>query len=364
MFYHSFKNTFRVLLRQRVMIFWCLIFPIILGSFFKLALGNVYNAGKFEQIPVGVNEELLKDEYFKNFMDDLEKEKIFKVKEARDKSVLDEDEIVAYIEEEDKIFTKKSGISETLVEEILKSYVEKKDMIVRVMSSNRMADVSSLIINDNHIKDMSNPNMDFLNTYFYTLLGMQTIYGYQWGLYVIYQYEANLSTLAKRNSIMPLNKKKSLLSALFAAWIINFLITLFFIAILKLVFKVDFGGKIGPVMGLMTLSSLTGVSFGALLGASNKLSIEAKSGLGMAVTMLFCFLAGMMNMQIKAVITSKVPFINKVNPVALITDGIYSLYYYNSISRYANNMLWLGGLTVVLIIMSMFFMRGKQYESL
>ena len=364
MFYHSFKNTFKVLLKQRAMIFWCLIFPIILGFFFKLALGNVYNIGKFEQIPVGVNKELLKDDYFKNFMDNLEKEEFFEVKEASDESVLDEEEIVAYIEKEDKIFTKKSGIKETLVEEIIKSYGEKKAMIVRVMSTNHMADVNSLIINDKHVVETSNPNMDYLNTYFYTLLGMQTIYGYQWGLYVIYQYEANLSTLAMRNSIMPLNKKKSLLSALFAAWIINFLITLFFILVLKFVFKVDFGGKIGPVMALTALASLTGVSLGAFLGVSNKRSLEAKSGLGIAITMLFSFLAGMMFIQMKVIIASKAPFINKINPVALITDGIYSLYYYDSMSRFANNMLWLGVVTIVLIIGSMFFMRGKQYESL
>ena len=365
MFLHSFKNTFKYLLRQRGLIFWSLIFPIVLGIFFKLAFGNITEMDKFKTIDVAVNESLMEDENFKSFMKEMEDEEYFHVTEAKDKDILDEkDAPKAYIESMDKIYTKGSGISETIVETIMNAYSQKYSMIARIMQKDPTTDLSKVMDVDDHIKDLSRKNMDMTNTFFYTLLGMTAIYGYMWGMYVIYQYEANLSTNAKRNVISPTKKSTMLSASLLVSWIINFAIILIFIVYLKYGLSVDFGDRVLPLIALSALASLTGVAFGVLLGVSNKASMDTKIGLGIATTMLMACLAGMMVSDLKIIIAEKAPIINQLNPVAIVTDAAYSLYYYDSMARFNWNMINLALVTILFIVASLFFMRGKEYESL
>lgn len=365
MFIHSFKNTFKILLRNKSLIFWSLIFPIVLGVFFKLAFGNLSTSNQFNTIPVGVNEELLKDDSFKKFIDNMEKENYFEVHISKDDSIVNDKDISCYIKSEDEIITKTSGANQSIVESIMNSYKQNKEMIAKVLSKNPNIDISKILEVDDHIKNISKTNMDSVNVYFYVLLGMQVLYGYSWGLEVIYQYEANLSVAAKRNSIAPVNKKISLIASLLVAWIINCLIVLFTMFILNKVFKIDFGGEILPLVGLILVGGLTGVSFGTFLGVSNKASMEVKGGLGIGITMLLCFLSGMMIDRMKLIIEENIPFLNRINPVTLFTDAIYSLYYYNSMDRYFNNLIYLIFITLILMILTFFFLiRGKQYDSL
>ena len=79
--------------------------------------------------------------------------------------------------------------------------------------------------------------------------------------------------------------------------------------------------------------------------------------------MLFCFLSGMMESLVTYLIATKVPILSKINPVNLITDALYSLYYYDNLYRYIENILYLGLFTVVMIALSYIFVRRK-YDSI
>lgn len=126
----------------------------------------------------------------------------------------------------------------------------------------------------------------------------------------------------------------------------------------------DFGDKFALIVLLSALSSLTGVVYGIFLGVSNKLSLSVKQGLGIATTMFMSFLAGMMVPEMKIIIAERLPLLGKINPVTLITDAVYSLYYYDSSQRFMENILYLSLITLVLGALSLYFMRGKEYESL
>lgn len=365
MFWHSFKNTFKFLLREKAMVFWALVFPIIMGMFFKLAFGNITENNKFDPIDIGVSESALADQNFKNFLETMEDEDYFRITRAKDKGILDTNpDVRVYIEAKDKIITKKSGIQETIVETILNDYAQKSELIKRALEKNPQTDISKLLNVEDHIKDESRENMDPINAFFYTLIGMTTIYGYMWGLYVIYQYEANLSVNAKRNAVAPIKKSVSLSASALASWIINFIITLIFIFYLDKALGVEFGKRMPLLILLSLVSSLTGVAFGIFIGVSNKKNIEFKINLGIAITMLMSFLSGMMVSSMKVMIQENIPILGKINPVAVVTDAIYSLYYYDSTSRFYENLGLLILISLVFLAGSLFLMRGKEYESL
>lgn len=193
---------------------------------------------------------------------------------------------------------------------------------------------------------------------------MQALYGFSFGLLIIYRYEANLSSLAKRNAIAPIKKSISLLASILAGFIINFSIVLFTILFFNKIYKIDFSNKLGLLIFLIGLASLFGVLFGCLIGLSNKSSIEVKNGIGIAISMVFSYFAGMMNSDMKIMVQENYPIINKLNPASLINDGIYSLYYYDNLDRYWENIKCLLFLTLLFGLISYLLTRGRQYDSI
>jgi ABC-2 type transport system permease protein len=217
---------------------------------------------------------------------------------------------------------------------------------------------------ETYVKDVSNKNMTVINTFFYTLIGMQALYSYIWGMRVMYMYEANLSTQGKRNSISPTNKRISILASMFSAWALSILSSLIGIGFIIFILDINIGSKVIPILSLLLLGTLTGVSFGSFIAVSNRQSVGVKNGIGIGITMFWSFLAGMMASSIKILIERNIPILNKLNPVALITDALYSLYYYNTYDRFFGNIIYLSLVTLIFVLGTIFFMRGKKYESL
>ena len=63
MFYHNFKYNLKILFRNRALVFWTYIFPILLGTLFSLAFSNIENKEKLDIINIPVKYEYLKDSH-------------------------------------------------------------------------------------------------------------------------------------------------------------------------------------------------------------------------------------------------------------------------------------------------------------
>lgn len=84
MFMHIFVNRIKIMLGEKLLIFWTLIFPIVLGTLFYMAFSNLSSAEKFEVIEIAIVEETKTEENsnFKTMMDSLSKEdenKVFNI---------------------------------------------------------------------------------------------------------------------------------------------------------------------------------------------------------------------------------------------------------------------------------------------
>ena len=77
-----------------------------------------------------------------------------------------------------------------------------------------------------------------------------------------------------------------------------------------------------------------------------------------------CFLSGMMGITMKYVIDKNVPILNKLNPASMITDGFYSLYYYDTLDRFYFNIASLLIFAVIMLLISMFSLRRQKYDSI
>ena len=62
MFWHNFKYTLKILLKNRMLIFWTFAFPILLGLFFNMAFSGIEESESFSALDIAV----VNDDNFQN----------------------------------------------------------------------------------------------------------------------------------------------------------------------------------------------------------------------------------------------------------------------------------------------------------
>ena len=199
---------------------------------------------------------------------------------------------------------------------------------------------------------------------FYTVIAMACLYGAMLSMYIVNMKLPNMSNVGKRISISPSNKNKIILGSLFASYILELIGISILLIFTSLILKVDYGNNLPLVFLTAIVGSLAGLSLGLFLATVIKTNENAKIGILISVTMLDCFLSGMMGITMKYIIDKNIPIINKINPANMITDALYSLYYYDSLKRYSLNILSLLIFSIILIVISYITLRRQKYDSI
>ena len=56
MFFHNFKYSLKVLLKNKALLFWTFIFPIVLGTFYNMAFSNIEKNEKMSVMDIAIVE--------------------------------------------------------------------------------------------------------------------------------------------------------------------------------------------------------------------------------------------------------------------------------------------------------------------
>ena len=393
MFIHNLKYTIKTLFKNKVLIFWTFAFPIILGVFFNMAFSNIEKDEALQVFDIAVvdNEEFKEQEVYKEALEELSseenKDKLFNIKyvnEDEANSLLEDSEIKGYIifkDNEPQVVVKKNGTYQTLLKFIVTEISQNKATIDELTGATIEKEISKgnysfdteKIVNDIlnkinneeiNMKDISNSNLSYMQIEYYTLIAMACMYGGMIGLTAINACLANMSNKGKRISVSPNRKSNIVLSSAIGAYFVSMVGIAILMIFLKLVIKVDFGNNMPWVILLSFIGDLAGISLGILISSVLKISEGAKVGITIATTMFLSVLSGMMGVSLKYTIDKNVPIINLINPNNLITDGFYSLYYYNTLERYFRDISYLLIFIVVCLIISFISLRREKYDSI
>lgn len=376
MFLHFFKYQFKTLIRNKMVIFWTLVFPLALATFFNLAFANLTASEEFETVNVALVQEQ-KNIHFEETLESLQDsdEKLIALKVTsldKAKQLLKDEKITGYyvVSEDIKLIVNSTGISETILESIVNEYNSTMSTISNIATLNPQV-LQSNILNaanlskNNFEKQDIGGNVDLTVVYFYTLIGMNCLNASFCGLRTTSQIEANLSRQGTRIGVSPISKIITVLSGILSAFIIQFLIMMVLMVYLVFALGVDFGSQTGYILLLIAIGCFTGVGLGNFAGNVLKFKKEdTKISFLSSFSLVLSFFSGMMIIDIKYWMQSNLPILTYINPVSLITDGLYALYYYDNLNRYTTNMICLFGIGVLLILGSLFFTRRKQYDSI
>jgi ABC-2 type transport system permease protein len=379
-FNHIFITRIKCLLRNKQLSFWSLIFPMILATLFKLAFANLSSSEVFKAIDIAVvNDQYYeKTQGFKGAIEQVSKDgtdKLFNVTETNKENaeeLLNNSKITGYIylNPEINLVVKSSGINQTVIKTFLDNYKESASTIETIVKANPAAMHNELIKDVTSFKEYTKEISPFngapnttLN-YFYTLIAMACLNGGFLGLKEITDIQGDLSKRAARVNLAPVHKMKIFIYSLSVALFIQFINIVILLGYLHFALKVDFGNQLSFIMLLSFVGSVTGVSLGAMVGSVVKKSEGLKIAILIAVTNIGSFLAGMMFVNMKYIIEKNIPILSYLNPATLITDGFYSLYYYNTHQRFFINISILTVLSIAFCFTTYFIIRRQRYASL
>lgn len=392
MFIHSLKYSLKTLFRNKSLIFWTYIFPLILGTFFYLAFSNITESEKLDVIDIAIvnNEDFINNEAFKKTFESLSEdgeEKVFNIEyvdEEEAKELLDNDEVIGYMKLNDNkpvLTFLNNGVDQTIFKYVVEEIMETSKIFNEIYEDKIRYEISygknnidyesvskeilEVIKNEYDVtNDRSSNNLDYVMIEFYTLIAMTCMYGGIISMTSINQKLANMDKKGKRVSISSTKKRVIILSSLVASYIVQLIGLILLFLFMYFILHVDFGNNFLLVILLALVGTLAGLSLGIAVGTLLKSSENAKTGILLAITMTGCFFSGMFGITMKYLIDSKFPLINKINPVSMITDGFYSLYYYDTYNRYYFNIISLIVFSILLLIVSIFGLRRQKYDSI
>lgn len=393
MFIHNFKYALKTLYKNKMLLFWTYAFPIILGTFFNMAFSNIENSEKLDIIKIAIieNEDFKNNEIWKEAfatLSDAENEdRLFDTKyttEEEAKQLLQDGEITGYMKlEEDtpKVTFQSSGINETILKQVTEEITQtteivsnlaeteiKKEMTAgnyRVDYEKIYKDVLETAQNQEaKIENVSRNHLSYTMIEFYTLIAMTCLYGGILGIVAINQNLANMSHNGKRVSVAPITKGKVVISSVLASYVVQLIGLAILFVYTVFVLKVDYGTNLPYIILLGAVGSLAGLSMGVAIGALLKTNETVKTGIVISVTMLGCFLSGMMGITMKYIVDKNLPIVNQMNPASMITDGFYALYYYDTFDRYFFNIASLLAFAIIMIALSYASLRKQKFERL
>ena len=389
MFLHNLKYSLKTLFRSKALIFWTFAFPIILGTFFKMAFSDIENSEKLDIIDIAIvdNDNFNNDIVFKNTFQELSDKNsenyMFNTRYTslnECKKLLEEEKVSACIlfnDDDISVSVNKSGINETVTKYVIDEVQSKKVILTNIITkelenNNYMVNYEEIVSLANNImnnskakfKDISRSNLSYTMIEFYTLIAMSCLYGSMLSMYIINYILPNMNSVGKRISVSGIKKSSLLISSLISSYIIQ-VVGIFILFIYTIfVLKVDYGNNIDKVILLMLTGSFAGLSLGVLVSSLIKTNENAKTGILVGITMLMCFMSGMMGITMKYIIDKNVRVLNLINPASMITDGFYSLYYYDTFNRYYFNVISSLVFSVVMLLISYSSLRRQRYDSI
>ncbi len=392
MFYHNFSYNLKIITKNRALLFWTFAFPLILGTLFFMAFKDIEKNEKLDKIRIAIIEtdswqkDFFLKEAWQSLSDVNQKDSVFHITyetEQTAKQLLKENQIEAYIlyENEPEIFIKENGVESTIikytVEEISIQYQMNQQIIMsQIKNQESNLELSKIIEeterkikefehqNQANIMDNSSKNMSYTMIEYYSLIAMTCLYGGIIAMVSMNQILANMSQKGKRISISSTKKSTLILINIASSFLLETIGLLLLFAYTILFLKIDYGPKFFYIIVLSFFGIIGGLSLGIFVSSVCKTNENTKTGIILSLSMFGSFLSGMMGITMKYIVDKNIPLLNQINPINMITDGLYALYYYEDMTRYYQNLISIILFSLILISISITMLRRQTYDSI
>ena len=233
---HLMKYDVKVKLHNFNMLFWPLVFPLLLATFFYFAFGKIEEAD-FETVPVAIVEEQgqAADKEFLEFLDTMEEDdsNLIHVESMDEKKAVSELKSkkisgIYYVGETPTLTVGGVGMGESILQSLLESYLDGKQTMMKIAENHpeglqnaaaQMSDYQDMV----EQVSLGGKTTDGNSQFFYALIAMGCLYGCFIGFGSALTLQANLTALAARRCVTPTHKLKLILSEMLTSFGIHFI---------------------------------------------------------------------------------------------------------------------------------------------
>lgn len=372
---HLIKYDILVKIKNFNAIFWSLFFPLILGTLFYFAFGQIDEAD-FEAVPAAVVAGEDADTVFMDFLKSISdsEEPLIQLKEMSQTEAaeaLNSHKIsgIFVVNESPSLTVSGNGLEESILQSLLESYENGKKTLTTVALTHpegmeaaieQMSEYTELV----QQVSLGGKTTDGNAQFFYALIAMACLYGAFIGFGSAITLQANLTALAARRCVTPTHKLTLIVSEMLSSFLLHFFNLLVLLIYMRYILHLNFNGQFPDMLLVSMIGGMIGVAMGIFIGSIGRMGEGIKVGILLAISMTCSFLSGLMNNTMKNIVEQHVPVINRINPAALISDAFYCINVYNDTARYTRNLITLSIMCVVLIFASFCLVRRERYDSI
>lgn len=361
----TFLNTLRTQLRRPGTLVWVLAFPVILCTIFLFMFSGLSTDGMPDPVPVAVvADSNWRGSSFSQVVDALSGrstgEALLDVTEVASageaRGVVEAGQAVGYLAV-DAAGTPSLALAQnaaggafeadrSILDAVTSSYVRNEALVKAIAQKDpsvlsdpaALARALGLSSGIERVR-LTHGTPDETVRYYYALLGLAALMAAQSAAIAVTQLQPSEGGLGARLCASGTGRMHMLLGALLGSWAVSMLALSLAFAFMRLVARIDFGGRDALCLLGLATSSLLATAIGAAIGAA-PLRGGAKSRAGMVSALsclasLFAGLYGEGAMQLSDSLAQAWPPSVWVNPARLITDQFYALYYYDSLAPFA-----------------------------
>ena len=394
--WNTFKYTTLSIVRERSIVVWVLLFPLILATLFNAMFKGIdENAHDLDPIPVAIvnKSEGGADKAFQTMMDMLsegdeallapvevkthdEAQELLRDNKTIGTITLDAD---GWPSLELSAVSGETGVSmgqvkRTVLADVVDDFCRTRTAVEDIMENDPQAIrnpdvVRSFVRIDDYTSELKithSQTREYVR-YFYALLGFAALMAANVGLTAVGAIQPNISPLGARRAISGTRRARTLAGAIAASWLVSFLALVVAFVYIRFVLNVEFGGREAACILGIAVSALMATAFGALVGALPHVPASAKGGILSGITCLLSLFAGLYGtpaLRLADQVARNAPWATAINPVKQVSNLFYSLYVYTDLEPFFQTLGVLALTTAVFALVAALMMRRQSYASL
>lgn len=215
---------------------------------------------------------------------------------------------------------------------------------------------------------LTNAQPDSMVRFYYALLGMASIFAAQLAGESVWRLQPTSSAAGARRAVSGTSRMRLLILTIGACWAVSTTFLAIAFGYICLTAHIDFSGREGLCLVGIAASSLLSCGIGALVGAlPGRMGSDSRRGILTALTCLLSLFAGLYGestMELADTVAHVFPAATWLNPVCLIRDLFYTVYYYDTLVPFSLRLAACAGIAAVLLAVSAACMRRSAHEHL
>lgn len=358
MFFHIYRYSFKMLIHNRDIMFWTLLFPVLIGTFLYLAVGQSFEVGgKFEPIPTAVVMRSGSGEYGE-LLRSLSTEQgrsllnITETTEQEAGKLLREQAVkgIIYVGDSLSLTVLESGEEQSVLWSILDQAEQCRQRSLPWGSGPDIIDKKDIFA------DNMEPTMNFL----YAVIAFACLFTALSGCDRAVKGWGDPLGPGLRRLVSPL-QGKGFLGDFLACEVVGYGCVCLVFVYMQLLSGGRMGDCYPAILLLLALGVSCGVAAGMLVGSLPIRKEGPRLAILTSVGLICCAMDDLMVEGIRDSIEHAVPWLNDINPAALISDALYTLNVHDGYGRFWVDAGRLGGETALLFAIWRIIVRRRQY---